>query len=52
MIRFVCDTPDRVPARIYRALAVECQCCTFWRGVLLGVAVGFAFAGGTMLLAG
>ena len=49
MIPFVCDTPDRLPARIFIAMRVDCNCCTFWRGVLLGIAVGFIIAGGNML---
>ena len=42
MIPFVCDDPDRIGARIFRALRSDCPCCTFWRGVALGV-------GGTLL---
>jgi len=43
VIRFVCDTPDRIPARIFRALGTECACCSFWRGVVFG-AFGVALA--------
>lgn len=38
----LCDTPDRLAARIYIALRVDCECCTFYRGVfILGLPVGF-----------
>lgn len=36
-ILWMCDKPTRIPARIFMALRVECECCTFWRGWLLGV---------------
>jgi hypothetical protein len=39
VIRFICDTPDRIPARIFLALRNDCACCTFWRGVALGLAL-------------
>lgn len=39
MIRFVCDTPDRIPARIFAALGTSCPCCAFWRGAVFGAAV-------------
>lgn len=48
----LCDRPDQLGARIYRALQVDCGCCTFWRGVLLGVCVGFFVAGGALVAAG
>lgn len=44
MIRFVCDTPDRIPARIFAALESKCPCCTFFRGVALGALVGASIA--------
>jgi hypothetical protein len=31
----ICDTPDRIPARIFRALGSTCACCAFWRGFVL-----------------
>jgi len=44
-LRFVCDTPERIPARIYSAVRWlvdksarlpdpprDCPCCAFWRG--------------------
>lgn len=43
MIFGVCDTPDRLPALIFRwqlGRAGGCPCCAFWRGVVLGVVVG------------
>jgi hypothetical protein len=54
VIRGICDTERRVPARIYVAIWLaldrgarrdsalpDCPCCSFWRGALLawGVAV-------------
>jgi hypothetical protein len=42
LIRFVCDTPERIPARIYAwnlERAQGCPCCAFWRGVALGALV-------------
>jgi len=40
VIRGICDTPDRIPARIFLALRSDyCACCTFWRGVALGLAL-------------
>jgi hypothetical protein len=36
----LCDREDRLAARIYSALRVDCDCCTFWRGVVLGLVVG------------
>ena len=41
----LCDTPDRLGARLYLALRVRCHCCTFYRGVLLGMIVGALAAG-------
>jgi hypothetical protein len=38
VLRGICDTPERIPARIFIALKSGCQCCTFWRAWLLGVA--------------
>ena len=39
----LCDTPDRLAARLYLALRVECACCTFYRGVVfVGLPIGFA----------
>jgi hypothetical protein len=32
----ICDHPERLGARIFIALRVDCDCCTFWRGVVLG----------------
>jgi hypothetical protein len=37
-IRFVCDDPDRILARIFRTMRSGCECCSFWRGVLFGAA--------------
>jgi hypothetical protein len=48
VIRGICDTPERIPARIFIALGSEgsraCPCCSFWRGVVFGVALGVAGA--------
>jgi hypothetical protein len=40
----LCDTPDRLGARMYLALRVRCHCCTFFRGVALGMLFGAAIA--------
>lgn len=43
----LCDRPDRFAARLYLALRYEpCDCCTFWRGVLLGLVAGVLTGGG------
>ena len=47
MIRFICDTPTRIPARIFRnqvERAGGCYCCAFWRGVVLGAALALLFS--------
>jgi len=44
VIPFVCDDPDRIGARIFRALRSDCPCCTFWRGFALGGGVIAALA--------
>jgi hypothetical protein len=49
----LCDTPERIPARIFSAVRwlvdksarlpdppADCPCCAFWRGVALGVLLG------------
>lgn len=36
----LCDTPDRLVARLYTALRVDCGCCTWVRGVTLGAVLG------------
>ncbi len=36
----ICDSPTRLPARVYLALWVECPCCLFNRGVALGFLLG------------
>lgn len=36
----LCDKPDRLGARLYIAVRSECGCCTFYRGVAIGVLVG------------
>jgi hypothetical protein len=44
VLRWVCDRPERIPARVFLALAgagwdaTQCPCCNFWRGVVVGVA--------------
>lgn len=44
-MRLICDTPDRLLARLYRwqlAKANGCPCCAFWRGVVSGAAIPIA----------
>lgn len=36
----LCDKPDRWGARLYVAVRSECGCCTFYRGVAIGVLAG------------
>jgi hypothetical protein len=40
VIPFICDKRSRLLARLFTALEVDCPCCTFYRGVALGVIVG------------
>lgn len=45
MIPGVCDTPDRLAARAFLALAGRasgCPCCSFYRGLVLGFLSGAA----------
>ena len=37
-VRYVCDDPDRLAARLFSRVAagVDCKCCVFWRGALTG----------------
>lgn len=47
MIKFICDTPERIPARIFRSQlerAGGCYCCAFWRGFLGGIALSVCVA--------
>ncbi len=50
MIPGICDTPDRLAARIYLWLRVDCQCCTFWRAWVAGGFCGAAIGGAVMAL--
>jgi len=50
VIPFVCDDPDRIGARIFRALRSDCPCCTFWRGYALGC-IASGVAAGLLLAA-
>ena len=36
----LCDRPDRWGARMYVAVRSDCGCCTFYRGVALGIIFG------------
>ncbi len=36
----MCATPDTVWSRVADQFTVECVCCTFWRGMLLGGLAG------------
>jgi len=60
VISGICDTPERIPARIYGAIRLavdrearaadpppDCPCCSFWRGAIFGGAVS---AGAAALL--
>lgn len=49
MIPGICDTPDRFAARVYLALRTDCPCCTFVRGVALGLVIGAAAAAAVLL---
>jgi hypothetical protein len=40
VIRGLCDHPDRIAARIFVALRSDCNCCTFWRAIVLGLCIG------------
>ena len=40
----LCDRRERLAARLYVALRVDCSCCTFYRGVVLGIALGITIA--------
>lgn len=40
MIRGICDKPERLAARLYDALWVECGCCLFYRGFGTGIVTG------------
>jgi len=40
-----CDSPDRIPARIYvrvKEWSGGCPCCAFWRGAVLAAIAGAA----------
>ena len=42
MIRGICDTPDRLAARVFLRVAGaagHCPCCSFYRGALFGAAL-------------
>ena len=39
MLYGICDKRERIAARIFLALQSGCECCTFWRGVMLGFAL-------------
>ena len=42
MIRGICDSPDRLAARVFLRVAGaagRCPCCSFYRGTLLGAAL-------------
>jgi hypothetical protein len=32
----MCATPDTVWSRIAHRYMIDCPCCTFWRGMLIG----------------
>ncbi len=36
----LCDKPDRWGARFYVAVRSDCGCCTFYRGVAIGLLSG------------
>jgi hypothetical protein len=40
----LCDREDRLAARFYEALRVDCACCTFYRGIVCGALVGALLA--------
>jgi hypothetical protein len=42
-VHWPCDNPERIGARLYAwtlASASGCPCCAFWRGVVIGAAIG------------
>ncbi len=41
----LCDRPDRWGARLYVAVRSDCGCCTFYRGVALGMIFGIIGGG-------
>lgn len=41
----LCDRPDRWGARLYVAVRSDCGCCTFYRGVALGLILGMICGG-------
>jgi len=55
VVRWICDTPDRIPARVFLALAgfgwdaTQCPCCSFWRGVVALAALECVLAGAVVL---
>ncbi|MCC6380456.1 MAG: hypothetical protein IT519_16695 [Burkholderiales bacterium] len=50
MIRGICDSPDRLAARLYVWLRVDCPCCTFFRAFALGLILGSALFGAAAAL--
>ena len=32
----MCATPDTFWSRVAHQFIVDCECCTFWRGMLIG----------------
>jgi len=41
-VRGFCDHPDRYAARLFVALKSDCPCCTFYRGIAVGITLGAA----------
>lgn len=42
-MRWPCDRPERIGARIFVALRTDCPCCLFWRGAIVGAALTCVF---------
>lgn len=45
----LCDHPDRLGARAFRAFGTDCPCCAFWRGWVIGGLVGVVMGATAMM---